>query len=183
MLTFRTVRQALLFDLKWSICHHVIRRLLRKIDYTGHFYKPVVGLISGTRVHDYCGKICGLGTSFVLASGLINISHSVNQTHQSPRGKEKCASLGIILRFHAFILVFYFHLVNFFWFLGKLTTGRPWPTPWPTPWPRPWPTPGFFPTRFNQRKTNSQPHFPFSRFKSALPWFHFWPSSLNNLCD
>ena len=54
MLTFRTVRQALLFDLKWSICH-TIQRLLRKIDYTGNFYKPVVGLIWGTRVHDDCG--------------------------------------------------------------------------------------------------------------------------------
>ena len=66
----------------------------------------MVGL--GSRVHDYCGKICGLGTSFVLAGGLINISHSVKQTHQSPREKEKCASLGIILGFHAFILVFLF---------------------------------------------------------------------------
>ena len=65
---------------------------------------------------DYCGKICALGTSFVLASGLINISHSVNQTHQSPSEKEKCASLGIILGFHAFILVFYFDLVNFLGF-------------------------------------------------------------------
>ena len=146
MLTFWTVRQALLFDLKWSICC-VIQRLLRKTDNTGNFYKPAVGLISSTRVHDCCGKICGLCTSFVLASGLINISHSVKQTHQSPREKEKCASLGIILGFHAFILVFYFHLVNF-WFLGKLNTGRPWPTPWPTPWPRPWPTPGFVPTLF-----------------------------------
>ena len=54
--------------------------------------------------------------SFLLASGRINVSHSVNQTHQSPREKEKCASLGIILGFHAFILVFYFHLVNFFGF-------------------------------------------------------------------
>ena len=115
MLTFRTVRQALLFDLKWSICH-AIQRLLRKIDYTGNFYKPVVVLISGPRVHDYRGKICGLGTSFVLASGLMNVSHSVNQTHQSPRKKEKCASLGIILGFHAFILVFYFDLVNFLGF-------------------------------------------------------------------
>ena len=137
----------------------------------------MVGLISGTRVHDYCGKICGHGTSFVLASGLINISHSVKQTHQSPREKEKCASLGIILGFHAFILVFYFHLVNF-WFLGNLTTGRPrptpwptprpttWPTPWPTPWPRPWPTPwptpwprlwstpGFVPTQIAQHLPN-----------------------------
>ena len=39
MLTFWTVRQALLFDLKWSICH-VIQRLPRKIDYTGNFYGP-----------------------------------------------------------------------------------------------------------------------------------------------
>ena len=65
----------------------------------------------------------------------MSVSHSVNQTHRSPREKEKCASLGIILGFHAFILVFYFHLVIFLLllFFGKLTTGRPWPTPWPTP--------------------------------------------------
>ena len=50
VLTFPTVRQPLLFDLKWSICH-AIQRLLRKIDYTGNFFKPVAGLISGTRVH------------------------------------------------------------------------------------------------------------------------------------
>ena len=54
------------------------------------------------------GKICSLGTSFLLGSGFINVSHSVKQTHQSPREKEKCASLGIILGFHAFILVFLF---------------------------------------------------------------------------
>ena len=57
MLTFRTVRQASLFDLKWSICH-VIRRSLRKIDYTGNFYKPVIGLISGTRWKDLCFRYC-----------------------------------------------------------------------------------------------------------------------------
>ena len=28
---------------------------------------------------------------------------------------------------------FLFPFGLFFWFLGKLTTGRPWPTPWPTP--------------------------------------------------
>ena len=67
--------------------------------------------------HDDCGKIkSSLGTLFLLASGLINVSHSVNRTHQSPREKDKCASLGIILGFHAFILVFYFRLVNFFGF-------------------------------------------------------------------
>ena len=98
--------------------------------------------------HDDRGKLCSLGTSSLLASGLINVSYSANRTHQSPREKEKCASLGIMLGFHAFILVFYFHLVNLFCFLGKLTTGRPWPTPWPTPWPRSWPTPGFVPTQF-----------------------------------
>ena len=68
-----------------------------------------------TRVHDDCGKICSLGTSFLLASGHIHVCHSVNQTDQSPRGKEKCASMDIILGFHAFVLV-YCHLVNVFGF-------------------------------------------------------------------
>ena len=77
--------------------------------------------------HDDRGKICSLGTSSLLASGLINVSYSANRTHQLPREKEKCASLGIMLGFPAFILVFYFHLVNLFCFLGKLTTGRPLP--------------------------------------------------------
>ena len=36
-------------------------------------------------------------------------------------------------------------------FLGKLTTGRP----WPTPWPRPWPTPGFVPTRCTLKRTET----------------------------
>jgi len=65
-----------------------------------------VGLISATRVHDDCGKICSLGTSFLLASGHINVSHSGNQTDKSPHENEKFASLGIIFGFHAFILVF-----------------------------------------------------------------------------
>ena len=127
MLTFRMVRQTLLFDLKWSICH-AIERLLRKIDYTGNFYRHVVGLI--TRVHDDCRKICSLCTLFLLASGHINVSHSINQTDQLSREKEKCASLDIILMFHAVYFGFYCHLVNFFCFLRKLTTGRPWPRNW-----------------------------------------------------
>ena len=95
-------------------------------------------------LHDDRGKICSLGTSSLLASGLINVSYSANRTHQSPREEEKCAPLGIMLGFHAFILVFYFHLVNLFCFLGKLTTGRPWPTPWPMAYPRVCPYPFFF---------------------------------------
>ena len=117
MLTFRTVRKALLFDFKWTICH-AIERLLRKIDYTGNFYERAVGLISATRIHDDCGKIYSLGTSFLLASGHINVSHAVNQTNQSPREKERSASLGIILGFHAFILVFT-AIWLIFWFLRK----------------------------------------------------------------
>ena len=85
--------------------------------------------------HDDCGKICSLGSSFLLASGLINVSHSINRIHQSPGEKEKCASLGIILGLLAFILFFYFHFINLFWFLGKLTTSRPWPTPGFVPTP------------------------------------------------
>ena len=77
--------------------------------------------------HDDRGKFCSLGTSSLLASGLINVSYSANRTHQSPREKDKCASLRIMLGFPAFILVFYFHSVNLFCFLGKLTTGRPLP--------------------------------------------------------
>ena len=93
-------------------------------------------------LHDDRGKICSLGTSSLLASGLINVSNSANRTHQSPREEEKCAPLGIMLGFHAFILVFYFHLVNLFCFLGKLTTGSH-GLPHGL-----WPTPGFVPTRF-----------------------------------
>ena len=99
-------------------------------------------------LHDDRGKICSLGTSSLLASGLINVSYSANRTHQSPREKEKCAPLGTMLGFHAFILVFYFHLVNLFCFLGKLTTSRPWPTPWPMAYPRVCPYPFFFSSCF-----------------------------------
>ena len=53
--------------------------------------------------HDDLGKICSLGTSSLLASGLINVSYSADRTHQSPREKDKCASLGIMLGFPAFI--------------------------------------------------------------------------------
>ena len=145
MLTFRTVRQALLYDLKLSICH-VIRRLLRKIDYTGNFY----GLISGTRLlwEDMWSRyfICPCQRSHQYQS--FSQSNPPLATSKRESLGESRASLGIILGFHAFILVFYFHLVTF-WVLGKLPTGRPWPTPWLTPWPRPWPTPGrgFVPTR------------------------------------
>ena len=63
----------------------------------------------------------------------MSVSHSINRTHQLPQEKDKCASLGIILGFHAFILVF-ISIWLIFLFLGKLTSGRPWPTPWPRPW-------------------------------------------------
>ena len=133
------VRQALLFNLKWSLNLSCNPRLLRKIDYNGNFFKPVVGLLSGTRVHM---MTVGRFVVSVLRSSLPAVlSMSVIQ----PREKEKCASLDIMLGFHAFILVFYFHLVNLFWFLGKLTTGRPWPTPWPTP--------GFVPTHLFRSST------------------------------
>ena len=58
-------------------------------------------------LHDDRGKICSLDTSSLLASGLINVSYSANRTHQSPREEEKRAPLGIMLRFHAFILFFF----------------------------------------------------------------------------
>ena len=121
MLTFRTVRQALLYDLKWSICH-VIRRLLRKIDYTGNFY----GLISGTRLlwEDMWSRyfICPCQRSHQYQS--FSQSNLPLTTLKRESLGESRASLGIILGFHAFILVFYFHLVTF-WVLGKLPTGRP----------------------------------------------------------
>ena len=149
MLTFRTVRQALLYDLKWSICH-VIRRLLRKIDYTGNFY----GLISGTRLpwEDMWSRyfICPCQRSHQYQS--FSQSNPPLTTLKRESLGESRASLDIILGFHAFILVFYFHLVTF-WVLGKLPTSRPWPTlwltQWLTPWPRPWPIPGrgYVPTR------------------------------------
>ena len=43
---------------------------------------------------------------------------------------------------------FLFPFGQFFWFLGKLTTGRPWPTSWPTP--------GFVPTHFIIRSLNAR---------------------------
>ena len=85
--------------------------------------------------HDDRGKICSLGTSSLLASGLINVSYSANRTHQSPREKDKMCIPGHHVRVSC-VNFFYFHLVNLYCFLGKLTTGTPWPTP------------GFVPTPF-----------------------------------
>ena len=136
-----TVRQALLFDLKWSICH-AIQRLLRKIDYNGNFYKPVVGLI---------WWLWGLWEDlqsryFVPPCQRFYQWKSFSQTNPPvATWKIEMCIPGHHIRVSCVYFGFYFHLVNF-WFLGKLTTGRPWPTPWPTPWPRPWPTRGFVPT-------------------------------------
>ena len=58
--------------------------------------------------------------------------------------KKRMCIPGHHVRVSFVFLGFYFHLVNLFCFLGKVTTGRP----WPTPWPRPWPTPGFVPTPY-----------------------------------
>ena len=117
MLTFRTVRQALLYDLKLSICH-VIRRLLRKIDYTGNFY----GLISGTRLlwEDMWSRyfICPCQRSHQYQS--FSQSNPPLATSKRESLGESRASLGIILGFHAFILVFYFHLVTF-WVFREVT--------------------------------------------------------------
>ena len=141
------VRQALLFDLKRSICH-AIQRLLRKIDYNGNFFKPVVGLISSTRVHMM--TVGRFEVSVLRPSLPAVLSMSVIQTVIQPieptshHVKKRMCIPGYHVRVSFVYFGFYFHLVNLFCFLGKLTTGRP----WPTPWPRPWPTPGFVPTPY-----------------------------------
>ena len=79
-----------------------------KITYTQEFFQTCGRTqLRHSSPPDHCGKICSLGTSFLLASGLINVSHSVNRTHQSPGEKENCASMGIMLGLHAFILFFF----------------------------------------------------------------------------
>ena len=71
----------------------------------------------------------------VLRSSLPAVIQSFKLTPVATR--KKTTPLSIILGFHAFILVFYFHLVNCVLFLGKLTTGRPWPTANPAFFPYP----------------------------------------------
>ena len=85
---------------------------------------PVRGLIfrsarSGTlATQANCGKICSLGSSFLLASGLINVSHAFSQSNPpvatwkreiripGHHSRVSCVYFGF----------FYFHLVNCFGF-------------------------------------------------------------------
>ena len=105
MLTFRMVRQALLFDLKCSNYLSCNPKITQENRLQWKFFQTCGRThLQHSSPHDDHGKICSLGTASLLASGLINVSYSANRTHQSPREKDKCASLGIMLGFLAFIL-------------------------------------------------------------------------------
>ena len=101
MLTFRMVRQFEVINLSCN------PKITQENRLQWIFFQTCGRThLQHSSLHDDRGKICSLGTSSLLASGLINVSYSANRTHQSPREEEKCASLGIMLGFHAF----------FFWF-------------------------------------------------------------------